>query len=92
MQVIISPPTQTRIIKQVSFPESRRAGGQDGRLSPSFFKNDGEVLASQLTKFLGSKWVKEQMPKDWYEPVAVPIYKEGDKSPSENHGGLSLAI
>lgn len=66
-----------------------RASGSDG-LSLSHFKDDGKVLASKLTKLMGSVGEKEQNPRDWCKSVIAPSHKKFDRSSCANHRGIDL--
>lgn len=50
------------------------------RLSPSFTKNDKDVLALELTKCLGTNWAREEIPNHWCESMIASIYKKLGKS------------
>jgi hypothetical protein len=39
----------------------------------------GETLHSEIHKLINSIWSKEELPRQWKEPVTVPIYKKGNK-------------
>jgi len=36
-------------------------------------------------------WNKEELPENWKESVALPIYKKGDKKDCSNYAGISLS-
>lgn len=58
MQVDTSCLSKMEVAKEIRFLKGSKAGGPDG-LWPSFFKDGGEVLISELTNLLGSFWVRE---------------------------------
>jgi predicted CopG family antitoxin len=50
----------------------------------------GRTIHSEIQKIINSIWNKEELPKEWKESNAVPIYKKGDKTDCSNYTGISL--
>lgn len=89
MQMDTSPPSEMEVMREMGFLKRDKAAGSDG-LSPSLFKDDDEVLTSELRKLLGSIGPREEISKDCSELVIVLICKKGDRSTCENHRGMGL--
>jgi hypothetical protein len=53
-------------------------------------KAGGRTTFSEIHKIINSTWNKEELPEDWKESIAVPIYKKGDKTDCSNYRGISL--
>ena len=66
-----------------------KSAGPDG-LSPSLFKEGGDLLLHKLTELFHSIWVTEQIPEEWCLSTIIPIFKKGDRTSCENHRGISL--
>lgn len=73
-----------------NFPFLKDKAVRPDGLSPSFFKQGGELLTSESPKLPGSIWEREEIPKDWCQSLTVSIYKKGDGCSCENQKGVSL--
>jgi hypothetical protein len=49
-----------------------------------------EKFTLRSKKIINSIWNNEELPKEWKESKAVPIYKKGDKTDCSNYTGISL--
>jgi hypothetical protein len=49
-----------------------------------------ETLLSAIHKLINPIWNKEELPNQWKESLIVPFHKKGDKTDSNNYGGISL--
>lgn len=47
-------PSEVKVITEVGFHETHKVDGSD-HLSPTLFRNDGEVLTSKLRKLLSKR-------------------------------------
>jgi hypothetical protein len=50
-----------------------------------YIKAGGETLCSEVHKLICSICSKEQLPQQWKESIAVPIYKKGVKTDCNNY-------
>jgi hypothetical protein len=53
-------------------------------------KAGGRKIRSEVHKLINYILNKEEFPQQWKEPIAVPIYKRGDKTVCSNYQGISL--
>jgi hypothetical protein len=49
-------------------------------------KAGGRTIWGAIHKLIISIWNKEELPEEWKESIIVPIYKEEDKTDSNNYG------
>lgn len=87
--VNLDSPTSSEIEEGLRWLKRNKAAGPDG-LSPSLFKEGGQVIVQELTSLLQCIWETERVPQDWCKSVVVPIFKKGDRTSCENHRGISL--
>lgn len=78
-----SLPTRIKVTKKMDVLKTHKATGLDW-VSPRILKYGGEMLTLELTKLMGSIWVKEQFPKNRRELVVVPIYEKDGRCLCEN--------
>jgi hypothetical protein len=50
----------------------------------------GEMLLSEIHKFINYVWNNEELPDQWKESIIVPICKKGDKTDCNNYLAISL--
>jgi hypothetical protein len=66
---------------------------QDTYNFPSeLIKAGGEILCSEIHKFICCIWKKEKLPQKWRESITLPIHKKGDKTDCNNYQGISLLL
>jgi hypothetical protein len=68
--------------------KSYKSPGTD-QIPAELIKAGGEILYSEIHRRICCIWNKEELPQQWKESINVPIYKNGDKTDSNNYRGLS---
>jgi hypothetical protein len=63
--------------------------GSDG-IPAELIQAGGELLWSEIHKFVNSIWNKEELPDQWRESIIAPIHKKGDKTDCINYRGISV--
>jgi hypothetical protein len=53
-------------------------------------KAGGEILYSEIHKYICSIWNKEELPQQWKESTIVPTHKKGDMTNCNNYRRISL--
>jgi hypothetical protein len=59
--------------------ESYKSPGTD-QIPAELIKARGEMLCSEIHKFICSIWNKGELPQQWKETIIIPIHKKGDKT------------
>jgi hypothetical protein len=57
--------------------KSYKSLGTDQTLA-ELIKAEGEMLCSEIHKFICSIWNKEELPQQWKESIIIPIHKKCD--------------
>ena len=70
-------------------PKSHNSPGID-QIPPEFIKAGGTTICYEIHKLLNSVWNKEELPVEWKQLIAVPIYKKCNKTDHSNYRGISL--
>jgi hypothetical protein len=52
-------------------------------------KAGGRTIRCAIHKLIIAIWNKEELPKEWKEPIIVPIHNKGDKTDCNNYRGIS---
>jgi hypothetical protein len=55
--------------------KSYKSPGTD-QIPAELIKAGGEILCSEIHKFICSIWNKEKLPQQWKESIIVPIHKK----------------
>jgi len=59
-------------------PESHKSPGID-QIPAELIKAGGRTIGYEIHKLIIFIWNKKELPEEWRESIAVPIYKKGDK-------------
>jgi hypothetical protein len=54
------------------------------QIPAELIKAGGRTIRYLIHKSINSIWNKEELPEEWNESIAVPIYKKGDKTDFSN--------
>jgi hypothetical protein len=52
----------------------------------------GEILWSEINKYINSIWNKEELPYQWKESIIVQIHRKDDKTECSNYRAISLLL
>jgi len=61
------------------------------KIRSELIKAAGRMICSLIHKLINYIWDKEELPKQWKEPIIVRIDKNGDKTGCSNYRGMSLS-
>jgi hypothetical protein len=78
-----------KLIKAGMLMKRYKSPGID-KIPAELIKAGGSKICSEIHKLIMSIWNKEELPDQWKESVAVPVYKKGDKTDCSNYRGISF--
>jgi hypothetical protein len=69
--------------------KSYKSSGTD-QIPAELIKAGGEILRTEINKFIFSIWNKEKLPQQWKECIIVPVHKRSDKTDCNKCRGIFL--
>jgi len=86
---LATPPTESEVQWAVKKLAYNKAAGADD-ITSEMLKAGGKPLLHRLHHLALLCWAKEQVPKEWVDPVVKPVPKKGDRTITDNWRGISL--
>ena len=86
---LAEPPKADEVEWAVRKLAYNKTAGAD-EITAEMLKAGGQPLLNRLHYLASLCWAKEQVPKEWVDPVVVPVPKKGDRTVTDNWRGISL--
>jgi hypothetical protein len=81
---LVPDPSPSEFEMTIQKLKRHRSPGIDP-IPAELIKTGGRAIRSEIHKLINSVWNKEELPKQWKDPIIVPIYKKGDKTDCSNY-------
>ena len=86
---LVPEPSALEVELGIDKLKSHKLPGID-QILVELIKVGGRTICLEIHKLFTSIWKKEKLPEEWKKSITVPIDKKGDKTDSNNYGGISL--